>query len=196
MQNIDPELINSLIRERRSVKPSQFAEGKKIPDEVIRQVLLNATWAPNHGHTEPWYFLVYTGDGLKKLADFQSEFYKEHAGEKFTEAKYHKLKTDPLRCSHVLAITLRRKSDSKIPLVEEIAAVACSVENIYLSLSAYGFGGYWSTGGVTYYPGAKSFFGLGDDDLLLGFFSMGHIEKFPEAGKRKPLEQVSEWIRD
>lgn len=189
------EEFNQLIRNRRSVFPDQFEPGRHIPDEIIQKILENATWAPNHGQTEPWQFVVFTGEGLKKLAAFQSELYKETAGEKFKPGSYQKLQANPLRSSHVIALCMKRDPVKKHPEVEEIAAVACAVQNIYLSVTVYGLGGYWTTGGVTYNEKAKPFFGLGEDDKLLGFFYVGHIAVPSPDGKRKPVEQKTIWIK-
>jgi nitroreductase len=190
------EEINHLMRNRRSVFPDQFEAGKSISDEIVEQILENARWAPNHGHTEPWHFVVFTGEGLKTLANFQSELYKETAGEKFKEASYQKFQRNPLLASHVIALCMKRDPNKKHPEVEEIAAVACAVENIYLSVTAYSLGGYWTTGGVTYNEKAKPFFGLGEDDKLLGFFYLGHVAVPSTAGKRKPLAEKVVWVRD
>lgn len=191
------EEINHLIRNRRSVFPKQFEEGKQIPDEIIAQILENATWAPNHGHTEPWYFVVFTGEGLKTLAQFQSELYKQTtAPDKFKEATYQTLQNNPLKASHVIALCMKRDPNKKHAEVEEIAAVACAVQNIYLSVTAYGLGGYWTTSGVTYREQAKSFFGLGEEDKLLGFFYIGYVAVPSPDGKRKPLEEKVVWVKE
>ena len=179
------EEVNRLIRNRRSVFPKQFEDGNKIDDAVVQEILVNATWAPNHGQTEPWRFVIFTGKGLEKLATFQSELYKKEAGENFKEATYQTLSSNPLKASHVIAICLKRDPNKRFPEVEEIAAVSCAVQNIYLSVTAYGLGGYWTTGGVTYKQSAKEFFGLGEDDKLLGFFYMGHVAVPSVAGKGK-----------
>jgi nitroreductase len=189
------EAINELIRSRRSVFPKQFEEGKKVDDAIVAQIVENATWAPSHGQTEPWRFVVFTDEGLQKLATFQAELYKKEAGENFKEATYQNLLTNPLKASHVIALCLKRDPNKKFPEVEEIAAVSCAVQNIYLSTTAYGIGGYWTTGGVTYKPSAKEFFGLGEDDKLLGFFYLGHVAVPSPAGKRKPIEEKAEWVR-
>jgi len=145
---------------------------------------------------EPWQFTVFTGEGLKKLADFQSELYKYEAGTNFKEIAYKKLQANPLKASHVIAIGMKRTTTKNIPEIEDIAAVACSVQNIYLSVTAYGLGGYWTTGGVTYKENAKSFFGLADQDKLMGFFYIGHVA-IPSAGAtRLPLEDKSNWITE
>lgn len=52
---------------------------------------------------------------------------------------------------------MKRTTNKNIPEVEDIEAVACAVQNMYLSVTAYGLGGYWTTGGVTYKEEAKSF---------------------------------------
>ena len=191
--NYDSKLVNQLIRDRRSTFPKQLVAGKKIPDEIIMQILENATWAPTHGQTEPWYFVVFTGEGLKALADFQSELYKREEVN-FKEDKYTKLKQQPLLASHIVAICMKRTAGTRIPEIEEIASVACAVENMYLSLSAYGIGGYWTTGGPTYFESAKSFFGLGADDKLLGFFYFGYVAIPSPAGKRRPVTEKCAWV--
>lgn len=188
------EEFNHLVRHRRSVFPKQFAEGK-IPDETVRQILKNATWAPSHGMTEPWHFVVFTGEGLKKLAQFQSELYKSTAGEKFKEDKFQNLINNPLKASHVIAICMKRDPNKKIPEVEEIESVATAVQNMYLTVAAYGLGGYWTTGGITYNEKAKPFFGLSDEDKLLGFFYLGYVAVPSADGRRKSIEEKVIWVR-
>jgi nitroreductase len=156
--------------------------------------LTNATWAPDHGKSDPWRFTVFTGEGLKKFADFQSELYKKEAGGNFKEATYTKLQQNPLKASHIVAIGMKRTTTKNIPEIEDIIAVACAVENIYLSVNAYGLGGYLTTGGVTYKESAKSFFGLGAEDKLLGFFYIGHVGIPSTGAKRVPLEERMTWI--
>lgn len=189
-----PSAFNTLARNRRSVFPDQFDAGKKVDDTIIREILMNATWAPNHGKTEPWHFTVFSGEGLKKLADFQSNLYKELAGDSFKEMTFAKMQQNPLKASHIIAIGMKRSALKSIPEIEDIEAVACAVQNIYLSVTAYGLGGYWTTGGITYKEEAKSFFGLGEADKLLGFFYIGQVAIPSTGGSRQPIEQKVNWI--
>ncbi len=193
---MNPEWFNELARNRRSTFPDQFEAGKKVDDDVIKKILTNAIWAPNHGQVEPWQFTVFADEGLNALANFQSELYKQEAGTNFKEITYRKLRTNPVKASHVIAIGMKRTTTKNIPEIEDIAAVACAVQNIYLSVTVYGLGGYWTTGGVTYNEKAKSFFGLEDQDKLMGFFYIGHVA-IPSAGAtRLPLEEKSKWITE
>ena len=190
---IDPNQLNAVIRNRRSTFVNQFIEDQRIPDDIIWQILENANRAPNHGQTEPWRFTIFTGDGLKRLANFQSELYLKEAGDKFKENKYLKLLTTPLKCSHIISIGMKRSSGS-IPEIEEIEAVACAVQNIYLSITAYQIGGYWTTGGITYFDSAKEFFGLDNADRLLGFFYLGYISIPSPFSRRLPVKEKVTWI--
>ena len=65
-----------------------------------------------------------------------------------------------------------------------------------LSVAAYGLGGYWTTGGITYLEKAKYHFGLQAPDKLLGFFYIGQIAIPSPQAKRKPLEEKVEWVRE
>lgn len=191
---MNPEWFNDLARRRRSVFPDQFDAGKKVDDEIVKEIVTNALWAPNHGQTEPWQFVVFTGEGLKKLATFQSELYKQEAGADFNEGKYIKWQTQPLKASHIIAIGMKRTTTKNIPEIEDIEAVACAVQNMYLSVAAYGLGGYWSTGGIVYSENAKAFFGLGEKDKLLGFFYIGHIAVPSPPAKRKSFDEKVRWV--
>ncbi len=193
---MNPDLFNDLVRSRRSTFPDQLEAGKKVDDEIIKEILINASWAPNHGKQEPWHFTVFSGEGLKKLATFQSELYKELAGENFKEITYSKLQQNPLKASHIIAIGMKRTNSKNIPEIEDVAAVSCAVQNLYLSVTAYGLGGYWTTGGVTYKEQAKEFFGLDEEDKLLGFFYIGHIAISSTGATRKPIEEKTTWINE
>jgi nitroreductase len=187
--------FNELIRSRRSVFTKDFT-GEKVDDSIVHQMLENANWAPTHKLTEPWRFVVFKSEGLKKLADFQSECYKKVTQVKgtFDEKKYEGLKSKPLECSHVIAVGMKRDEKKSLPEWEEMGAVFCAVENVYLTATAYGIGCYLSTGGITNFEEAKSFFGLGGEDKLLGFIHIGVLKGIPIPGKRKPIEEKTRWI--
>ncbi|HCW06032.1 MAG TPA: nitroreductase [Cytophagales bacterium] len=195
MNNIFQVQFNELIRKRRSIFTKDFS-GEKVDDAFIQQMLINANWAPTHKLTEPWRFVVFTGDGLKKLADFQSELYKTVAQAKnsFDEKKYEGLKKKPMECSHVIAIGMKRDDKKGIPEWEEMGAVFCAIENMYLTATAYGIGCYLSTGGITNFEEAKEFFGLEKEDKLLGFMHIGMPKEKVPDGRRRPIDEKVKWI--
>ncbi len=195
MKKFTPEAFNELILFRRSVFPKDYT-GEKVDDAIIKQLLENANWAPTHKLTEPWRFMVFTGEGLKKLVDFQSECYKQvtQANHSFDEGRYQGLKTKPFDSSHIIAVGMKRDEKKSLPEWEEIGAVFCAIENIYLTATAYGIGCYLSTGGITNFEEAKPFFGLGKEDKLLGFIHVGIPKTTPSPGRRKPIDEKVKWI--
>lgn len=187
---------NYLIKNRRSIFPNMYSD-ERVDDQIIEQILENANWAPTHGLTEPWRFMVFCDEGLEKLGNFQAELYKEVSQREgdFNEGKMEKMRKKPSGASHVIAICMKRSVNSKIPEIEEIEAVACAVQNMYLTANAYGVGCYWTTGGVTYMQEAKPFFNLEEPDRLLGFLYVGIPNKDWPQGKRKPYQEKVNWVR-
>lgn len=190
--------VNKIIRGRRSMFVAQFKENDPVADTIIQEMLENANWAPTHKLTEPWSFTVFSGTGLQKFADFQSELYRERATKNgnFVEATYNKLKENPLKASHIIAIKMKRDLKANLPVMEEIAAVSMAVQNMYLTASAHGLAAYWGTGGPTFWPEAKEWFGLEEEDMLMGFFYVAKpaTERWP-LGRRKSIEEKVDWVR-
>ena len=143
-QKYDVEQFNSIIKHRRSIYPYQYKKGKVIPDEIIWQILENANRAPTHKQTEPWRFTVFCGEGLKYFGQLQSKIYKKYSGDTFNKDRYKKLIDYPLMSSHVIAIGMKRNEANKLPEIEEIEATACAVQNMFLTVTAYGLGSYWN----------------------------------------------------
>lgn len=192
----DTEQINTLIKNRRSIYPNMYSN-QKVEDKVIEKMLENANWAPTHKLTQPWRFIVFTGEGLNQLANFQANLYKAKATKEghYDPKKDEKLKNKPLLASHVIAIAMSRDPKERIPEVEEIESVACAVQNMYLTATAYGVGCYWGSGGITYFEEAKPFFGLAPKDKLLGFLYIGYpkSDQWPK-GNRSTYQDKVTWV--
>lgn len=188
--------INQYIQTRRTVKPEKFTD-EPVPQDIVEHILENANWAPTHGFTEPWRFWVFAGDGREKLGNFHAELYKKHTPEdQFKEKAYQKIKDRPMMSSHIIAIGMKRGNQpEKIPAIEELEATACAVQNMWLTAAAYGVGGYWNSGGMTYHEEMKNYFGLGENDEFLGFLFLGYPEKDWPKGKRiSDIHDKTEWI--
>jgi nitroreductase len=188
------EEINQLIRDRRSIFPRDYS-GERVDDKIVRQILENANWAPTHKFTEPWRFFVFTGDSLQKLGALQGACYKQVTEKDgtFQQSKYEALLSKPMESSHIIAVAMKRDESKRLPEWEEMGAVFCAIQNMYLTATAYGIGCYLSTGGITTFEEAKAFFGLGKDDKLLGFFHIGVPKSIVPDGRRRPLNEKVIW---
>lgn len=189
-------IIKEVIAARRTIKPDHYT-GEIIDDHLIESILETANWAPTHGYTEPWRFVVYTGDGLATLGDFLASLDQpDPKAESFNQLRFDRLRERLMKCSHVLGIGMKRGNNPKIPQIEEICSVAMAVQNMWLTAHAMGIGAYWSTGELAFRDETRNFLGLAEGDLSLGFFYMGIPAKEPLAGRRLTgIEEKVVWER-
>jgi len=183
--------INDLIKNRRSIFPNTFVD-KSIPKEVIQQILENANWAPTHRLTEPWRFKVFTGESLKSLSDFLGNWYQNNIPtEKYSERKHKKTIKKPMQCACVIAICMQRDPKESVPEWEEIAAVACAVQNMWLTCTANDIGCYWSSPAAIH--STKEFLNLNEGERCLGFLYMGYHESPKMESPRKSIDDKVVW---
>jgi nitroreductase len=91
---------------------------------------------------------------------------------------------------------MQRQVPAKIPLVEEIAATAAAIQNILLGAEALGISVLWSTGGMTHHPALKSFWGLAEEDVVMGLLYLGYTNEPSAAGKRNgTAAEKTSWIK-
>ncbi len=187
-----PAQTNELIRKRRAIFPKMYID-KPIPKEIIEEVLENANWAPTHKFTEPWRFRVFTGDARTRLGERLAELYKSHTPEdQFSEKKYQKNLNKPQQSGCVIAICMQRDPDERVPEWEELASVACAVQNMWLSCTAYGIGSYWSSSKLL--QDDREFLELAEGERCLGLFYMGYHELPELPGKRRPIGEKVQWM--
>lgn len=188
--------ITEVIKDRRTIYP-EFYSDRKVHKEQIELLLNNAIWAPTHGMTQPWRFQVFMDEGKDKLGEFMRELYlKKVPKEDQKEIKLNRNTDRPKRASAVIAICMERQKEERIPEIEEVEAVACAVQNMYLTCSAYGLGGFWSTPKLIYTQEMNDFLGLGKKDKCLGLFYVGYPGQEWPKGQRKPIEYVTKWITE
>lgn len=184
--------ISDIIKKRRTVKPAKM-NGKIIPDEQVKQLLELADWAPTHKMTEPWRFVVYSGDKAKEFCREHAELYKKNSGDKFQQDKYDKLIGNGDNVSHIIIAIMKRDAEKRIPEIEEIASTAAAVENILLGASAAGIACFWSSGGMTHTREMKEFLGLNEDDIVMGIIYMGYSDSAFEGKRIIPFDKKVIW---
>ena len=128
------------------------------------------------------------------LAIFLGKTYLEKVPkEDQVDTKLAKLLQRPLKSSVAIAVCMERQKEERILEIEEIEAVACAIQNMHLTCTAYGLGGFWSTPKLIYTEEMNEFLGLSEKDKCLGIFYIGYPAiKWPKA-HRKPIEYTTEW---
>jgi nitroreductase len=187
-------LLQEIVINRRSVKPTSF-NGRKIDDGQIRQLLELANWAPTHGLTEPWRFIVYSGEAVQAFCRQHAELYRQHTPpEKFNPAKYEKQQHNGDKASHLVLVYMQRGDNPNITTQEEICATAAATQLILLGASALDIAVLWSTGGMVLEPAMKGWLGLGEEDVIIGLLYMGYTDEPAKPGRRTAAEEKTKWI--
>ena len=175
------------IMTRRSVPKT----GEKIPNPAEIQRLLDAAvMAPNHHLTEPWRFVVLTGDALKELG----EVFADHAER--TGGNVALARDLPQRAPVVITVIERPHiGDSHVPEIEEHYAVGAAMQNILLAAHASGLVAMIRTGPYSRLPETHDHLGLETGEFIAGFIYVGYpLEGFVKKAPRKtPARQLTEW---
>jgi nitroreductase len=184
MPNHQFELLEAIIRNRRSVSWAKM-NGQVIPDETVDRLLALADWAPTHGRTEPWRFLVYGGESLKQFGEAHANLYWEHTAEdKRQEATKDKLLHNVDKASHLVVAVMKRGENIKIPQLEEVASASASIQNVLLGATALGVSSFWSSGGMTHTHALKDHLQLGHEDIIMGLIYLGYTDEPAKEGVR------------
>ncbi len=188
--------ISALIRHRRSIKPVDMDATREVERALLTTILEDATWAPTHGLTEPWKFIVHQGTARHRLAETMQRTYQATTpANEFREDKMRKMAENPLLARVVIACVMERRGGAKIPEIEEIEAVACALQNLQLSATAAGLGCYWSSPPILITREFSDWLQLSAGDRCVGLIYLG----WPRAGLnwprsvRQPLETKTRW---
>ncbi|HAO15128.1 MAG TPA: nitroreductase [Tenacibaculum sp.] len=185
------EELSKIIKQRRTHYTSDFSD-VPLSKKNIETIIENALWAPTHKLTQPWRFIVLEGEHKQEMGIFMANYYRKvFSIEDFSEKRFEETKGYAKNASMISIIC---KPNPRLPEWEEIAAVSCAVQNIWLSCTAMNIGGYWDTGTATIQY-VENNLKLDDNEKCLGVFFLGNLKNnLSEANrKRKPVSKKLSW---
>jgi nitroreductase len=183
--------IQQAIANRRSFALGDLSD-QPVERAHITQILEAANWAPSHGKTEPWRFVVYTGAARQQLgAAFGSAFRllnPQHApGSEGEQAQIKRAWQAPVW------IALGMHPSGKMPEWEDLVAFGCAVHTMHLMASALGLAAKWTSGAVVMHPHVAEVVGFAPATKLYGFLYVGHPAVPWPTGVRQPIETKVRW---
>lgn len=203
-----PEQVLQLIKSRRSVFPKDYnGAGPPVTLDGVRMCLDAARWAPTHKRTEPWRYVVISGDGRKHVFNATLEANKAatdeaRGGETFEEVKEwfeEDVEKEWSKCDFMVAIIMQRQAhpEKRLPEWEELCALGGSVQNFHLMATSLGIAGYWSSWNPVGRDskGMARFLGLEPEDRCLGFFCLASSDRIGKyRSGRKPLDDFVRYV--
>jgi nitroreductase len=166
------------------------AEG--VPDkELIAKLLAAAVRAPNHHLTQPWRFIVLTGDALKELGDAWAK------GAQREGKDPESVRSKPQRAPVVITVIERPKGHlPKVQELEEHHATGAAMQNVLLAAHDLGLAAMLRTGPAAHIPEVLDHLGLTEGELVAGYIYVGWpVDDAGEraATRRTDAEELTEW---
>lgn len=172
------DLMDAL-RTRRSA--SAFGEGAPSR-EVVEQLIRAATWAPNHHLTQPWRFIVVTGDARRRFGEHVAAAMRaDGVPEREAASTETKLQRAP-----VLLVVVQARGVGVDPErdMEDYGACCCATQNLLLAAHDRGLAAKWSTGELTTMASAREFLGVAPADRIVAYVYLGAVTGAAPARER------------
>lgn len=184
--------VDAAIRLRRSV--TRFRPDP-VPREIIERMLEAAVWAPNHHLTQPWEFIVLTGQGKQRFAEIRSEFRRTLLPDPSGPAAarvLNKVYADAMAASAIIVVTTTAPEDPDLR-DDDFGATMCAIQNMLLIATGLGVGTYLRTGGLIRFAPLLEFLGVPPDRRIAGAIYVGYPDHVPQR-RRIPPAQKTRWV--
>jgi nitroreductase len=186
--------FEEVVRGRRSIGK---VKDEPIARELVESLIEAAVWAPNHYGTEPWRFVVMTGQGRRTLGQAYADIAAESLSDVPEEELAQRLEKEvakAFRAPVVIAAICVPSDSPRVIVAEELAAAHAAVQNLLLAAHANGLGAIWRTGEPAYHPVMKRALGLGGSEQVVGLIYIGYPDMPQPAGRRLPGVDRTIWL--
>lgn len=212
--------LEELIKTRRSIRRWQ---DKPVPEALLFKAVELAAWAPNGGNQQNWFFYVITGrqtinaiaDAVQKSVDLMATW-PEAAEFGDTFKRYSQFSTFFRGAPAAIAVASSRYQSIADRLLEKraeadpkakemrqkrniadsrIQSTAASVAYLLLILHQMGLGATWMTGPIQAAGEIEKILRVKPGWDLVTFIPVGYPEGPVKDPGRKPISEVTEWVR-
>lgn len=113
--------FNKKIKERFSIRKFK---SDNIPDELIKEILDNARWAPSGLNNQPWKFVIIKDSQIKEEVASQTHY-------------------SQIISNAPLCIAVFYDKDVGYNYVKDVQAIGAAIQNMLLSIHNLNLGGVW-----------------------------------------------------
>ena len=179
--------LDQALRGRRSVR--DYLE-KSVSEELVRQVIEAATFAPSAKNGQQWRFTVLTGDAKKALAGLfrrRLEAVSKRSGRENMGSSFSS-------CSIMekAPVVIMVWNSAERGWATEVHSVAAAIQNMLLKAYSLGLGTVW-IGDVFYALDALKRH-LGKPWNLMAAVALGWPAHVPEPRPRKSVDEVAKFL--
>ncbi len=185
-----------LLTERRSIRRYQ---ARRIPEELVRDVLTAAGWAPSAHNAQPWRFIVLVDSKIKRLlAEAMAKAWAADMAKDGTEIEHEEFNLRIERFAEAPALILAclsmegmsKYSDAERQKVEHdlaLASLAAAVENLLLAANSKSLGACWFCAPAFCKETVRQVLGIPADVEPQALIALGYPAEEPVAPLRKHI---------
>jgi nitroreductase len=162
--------LESAVRARRTHK--QYGT-EPVPEEVVRELVDLARWAPNHKLTNPWRFRLLGPETRARIDGL------------VPEQEVLKLRRAP-----TLLLVTAVPSEDPVLAEEDVQATAAAVQTLLLAATARGLASYWRTPGCFREPPVRAAAGLTEREIVVALVHLGPPASDPPPKERAAVDDV------
>lgn len=163
-----PAAIETILT--RASSPRLVEPGPTL--EHLELLMRAAANAPDHGKLRPWRFIVVAGEARARFAELLASTLQQR-DPAATPDMLQRERDKAMRAPTIIVAAAKVNPAAKIPAIEQVLAVAASVENVLLAAHSLGYGAMWKTGAPAYDDNFKRGLGLDSTDQILAFIYLG-----------------------
>ena len=184
------------IAARRSIRAFK---SDAVPEEVLRKILLAASQAPSGKNRQPWRFVVVRGERRAEMVRVMHEAIEafKSRGEDTGSAEWTAKIMEQAPATvfvinpHGADPWLTRSADQALQELVDVQSVGAAIQNMLLAALDLGMGSLWIADVLYAVTELKAW--LGEEGQLVAAVSLGYPDESPDAGPRKPLDEIVRW---
>jgi coenzyme F420-0:L-glutamate ligase / coenzyme F420-1:gamma-L-glutamate ligase len=197
-----PSTFNDFLRSRRSIRTFT---NQPIADEVLREILETATYAPSAHGMQPWRFVIVEGPGARKALGaaltgrMQSDMAAENASE--TEIRQRVERSlSRIQSAPKIILLCQDEKAVRIPSLQEaqmgMQSLAMAGLQLMLSAHAHGIGSVWVCWPLYAPDETQNALDLPDSWRPQGIILLGYPAKSPPGKNLNSIEEVTRFLED
>ena len=186
---LSPNAAVASLLARRSVSPKRLSAPAPTRD-MLDAMIDAASRAPDHGGLHPWRVIEFPAHVREALADlFEAE--KKSRDPVATADDLARAREHATHAPAVLAFIVRPERHPRVPRHEQWLSAGAALGNLLTAAHLLGLGAIVLSGERCDDSVLKAALGVGADEVLAGFISIGTIAKAPPMARPVDRSLVS-----
>jgi nitroreductase len=182
-----PETLDLLLSRRSASAKTMTGPG---PDaDQLRAILKAGARVPDHGKLVPFRFIVFEGDGRKRMGDILAECVtdeRDNSPERVVQERERFM-----RAPVVIGVVGRVREGIPIPPWEQTQVASAVCQTILIAAHAMGFVANWLTEWCAYSTSVQTRLGLKPTERIAGFIYIGQSTVPLEERPRPDLNAIT-----